>query len=992
MMKRRLDTHLALVFGVTVTLALVGIIYFVNNRAAAILEGATSTMFAQMTNQSRASIDDSFSNLNLMTAMFAADPQVQSRTPENEQALVRQFSLIMKAKPFTSAMYVGYDDGGFILLRQLSSPVARRNLSAPDTASYLLQTIRNTAQGRETRLVFLDAALDPVGELDRPDFFYDPRNRRWYYDAFASDGAILTDPYRFFATAESGVTIARRIASNRGVMAIDLSLADLSQALRRMKNTPSSELIITDPNGAVIAASNPAAELPTAFQNSPSRGRVTDVASTVVPTMLTAVRDHSGGDKTSVISDNGRAWTMHVAPLHSGQWTFAMAVAMPQDEIMAGVRQIVTTLGWISLGLILVVILAIRYTATAVSRPLVAIAEEAAAIQSFNFQDLPGNTRSSVTEIDTLSRAIQNARLTIRRFIEIGRALSAERDPDRLTRRLLQETISITSSEAGFIFLSEDNGATFLMLGDRSERLAPADDEGSDEPAAEELGLLTDAASGTAARLIHALRRRDVTHFDIADPAHDDMLAPLTRSRPLAAGQVLRCSVIPLLNRADEVIGGLLLCSPAREDAPIPYESLDLARALSGNAAVAIETTLLLKSRKKLLDAVIRMIALATDAKSPYTNGHCQRVPLITHALAQAACDSREGPYADFNLTPEEWEAVDVASWLHDCGKLTTAEYVIDKATKLETITDRIHEIRMRFELLKAQAETAYWQALAKGGDEAQLRAVRDGEWHELDEDFAFVASCNEGGEFMEPHKIERLYQIARRRWTRTLSDRIGISSEERRRRERVAEPSLPVTEPLLADRPDHIVDHFSNQLDDFEAKAGFSLKRPDHRLNLGELHNLSIGRGTLTEEERYEINRHITRTILMLEGLPLAGPLANVPEYAGGHHEKMDGTGYPRGLVRDELSPVARMMAIADVFEALTAGDRPYKKAKTLSEAIRIMGFMKRDGHLDPDLLDLFLRSGIWRDYAREHLSPGQIDEPDVDAVLAMHPVQRAA
>ncbi|MFT0859918.1 cache domain-containing protein, partial [Ancylobacter sp. G4_0304] len=338
MMKRRLDTHLALVFGVTVTLALVGIISFVNNRAAAVLEGATSTMFAQMTHQSRASIDDSFTNLNLMTAMFAADPQVLNRSPENERALVRQFSLIMQAKPFTSAMYVGYDDGEFILLRQLTSPVARRNLAAPDTARYLLQTIRNTAQGRETRLVFLDAALNAVGELDRPDFFYDPRNRRWYYDAFASDGAVLTDPYRFFATAESGVTIARRIASNRGVMGIDLSLADLSAALRRMKSTPSSELIITDPDGAVIAASNPAAELPTAYQNSPSRGPVANVASTVVPTMLTAVRSHDGSDRTTVISDHGRAWTMHVAPLRSGQWTFAMAVAMPQDEIMAGVR------------------------------------------------------------------------------------------------------------------------------------------------------------------------------------------------------------------------------------------------------------------------------------------------------------------------------------------------------------------------------------------------------------------------------------------------------------------------------------------------------------------------------------------------------------------------------------------------------------------------------------------------------------------------------
>ena len=145
---------------------------------------------------------------------------------------------------------------------------------------------------------------------------------------------------------------------------------------------------------------------------------------------------------------------------------------------------------------------------------------------------------------------------------------------------------------------------------------------------------------------------------------------------------------------------------------------------LSGVAAIAIETRRLIAEQKALLEAFIQLIAAAIDAKSPYTGGHCQRVPELTKLLAQAACDAREGPFRDFALDADEWEAVHIASWLHDCGKVTTPEYVVDKATKLETICDRIHEIRMRFEVLKRDAEIAYWKGRAEGGDPETLRAA----------------------------------------------------------------------------------------------------------------------------------------------------------------------------------------------------------------------------------------------------------------------------
>jgi hypothetical protein len=239
----------------------------------------------------------------------------------------------------------------------------------------------------------------------------------------------------------------------------------------------------------------------------------------------------------------------------------------------------------------------------------------------------------------------------------------------------------------------------------------------------------------------------------------------------------------------------------------------------------------------------------------------------------------------------------------------------------------------------------------------------------------------------MAPEKIERVKEISQRTWTRTLDDRLGTSHEESKRWEGMPPKPLPVVERVIDDKPEHVVIREERDQMPEDNAWGFKLKVPGHKFNLGELHNLSIQRGTLTDEERYIINDHIVQTIIMLESLPFPRHLRNVPEIAGGHHERMDGNGYPRRLMGKDMSVLARIMAIADVFEALTAGDRPYKKAKPLSEAIKIMGAFKRNGHLDPDLMDLFLESNVWMDYSYRFLNPEQMDEPDIRTVLAIRP-----
>ena len=251
----------------------------------------------------------------------------------------------------------------------------------------------------------------------------------------------------------------------------------------------------------------------------------------------------------------------------------------------------------------------------------------------------------------------------------------------------------------------------------------------------------------------------------------------------------------------------------------------------------------------------------------------------------------------------------------------------------------------------------------------------------ELNAEFAFVAACNVGGEFLSPEKQQRLREIGQRRWWRTLDNRLGLSRDELAR---MPEPvPLPAEEPLLADRPEHRIERSEADRMPEDNRWGFRMEVPELLYNRGELHNLSISRGTLTAEDRYKINEHMVHTITMLTALPFPRHLRDVPDIAGGHHEKLDGTGYPRRLDESRLGPTARMMAIADIFEALTAADRPYKPGKTLSEALKIMAFMRNDRHIDPQLFELFLRAGVYREYAARFMRPEQIDDVRIEDYL---------
>ncbi len=386
--------------------------------------------------------------------------------------------------------------------------------------------------------------------------------------------------------------------------------------------------------------------------------------------------------------------------------------------------------------------------------------------------------------------------------------------------------------------------------------------------------------------------------------------------------------------------------------------------------------------QRELMDGFIKLVARAIDEKSPYTGGHCARVPELAIMLAQSAENSDLPAFKQFTFADDDQRReFQVAAWLHDCGKVTTPEHIIDKGTKLETIYNRIHEVRLRFEILWRDAELLYWQAVANGENREELLHQLEQRKQEIEGDFSFIAQCNVGSEFLDEDKMARIEQIAQRTWTRHLDNRLGLSPQESKRLQSIPSVSLPAEERLLADLPEHIIEW--PQPPEQRFSIDIKMDIPGYQSNLGEIHNLKIQRGTLCEEDRFRINEHIIATIQMLEALPFPPELARVPEIAGGHHETLDGNGYPKKLTKDQLSIEARILAIADVFEALTAADRPYKEAKTLSQAIEILATMVKEQHLDEDLFKLFLSSGVYRQYASYYLTEQQIDEVDLNLYL---------
>ncbi|MFA5915965.1 MAG: HD domain-containing phosphohydrolase [Burkholderiales bacterium] len=525
---------------------------------------------------------------------------------------------------------------------------------------------------------------------------------------------------------------------------------------------------------------------------------------------------------------------------------------------------------------------------------------------------------------------------------DIGASLSAERDINRLLESILLAAKTITRADGGTLYLlTEEDGTKrlkFEIMRTESLNIAMGGTTGNAIPFYPiHLYSKDGKPNNQMVAAFAALTGQTVNIADAYTAEGFDFNG--TRNFDKKTGYRSKSFLtVPMKNHENEIIGVLQLINsqdPARGEV-VAFSDADqrLAESLASQAAIALTNRQLINQLEALFESFIAMINTAIDEKSPYTGGHCQRVPELTMMLAEAVNETKQGALSDFDMTDKDRYELKIAGLLHDCGKVTTPVHVVDKATKLESIFDRVHLIDTRFEVLKRDAEIELLKSTAalqrQGLDELSLRergnqleqAYR-ARLRQLDQDREFLRKCNIGGEFMPPEAQEQVKRIAQYRWL----DQSGNTA---------------------------------------------------HFLTDDEVLNLCIPRGTLTDKEREIINYHIVATIKMLEALPWPKHLRHVPEYAGGHHERMDGKGYPRGLKREQMSVQARVMGIADIFEALTARDRPYKKGKTLTESLQILGKFKEGGHIDPDLFDVFIRQKVYRRYAEQFLDANQIDRVD--------------
>lgn len=921
------------------------------------------------------SIFGEFANTSRLELKLLEDPlevAVQLLAPINDLAQASNFKKRMDYLGiFTSALssstemasiYIGYSSGDFFLVRPIRGEQQQTHYQVPETTAFLIQSIEQG--GKIKRWIAIDANLQILSERSPTDYIYDPRKRPWYQSAMETDTLIHTPPYIFSTTKTMGRTFAMRANGGNAVVGADLEMSELSQMLSQKVITPSAQLTIFNDEDGVIAFSDPKKLILKEGENKFTRSTLGQLS----PSMAAVAANPDQFKDMQIVNIANEDWVIQTVKLQKSSGGDLLAIASPFNELMANANANERKLVAISILIILLSLPLIWWCARIIAGQLNNLSKQVLAVQRFDFKSEFVES-SRVSEILELGQAIDQMKGTIQKFLEVSIALTSERNFNALIDRVLLEVCEAAGSDGGIIYLFDEDANQLRYV---SQHWLDHGTLTSDiQP-----DLSFDDVSNLVIMAVKHSKEATLLRVDAPCPQG---ISYIEERYGIASVEML---VIPLLGRSGSLVGVICACIAPGELSP-SIERMAMVKAFSGAAAVSIDQQRLLESQKNLLTAFIGLVAGAIDAKSPYTGGHCQRVPEITEMLTRAAHDSDDAPFAEFELNNEEWEELRIASWLHDCGKVTTPEYVVDKATKLETIYDRIHEIRMRFEVLKRDAEITTLKTILAGGDTATLQEQLKNELKLIDEDFDFIAQCNIGGEFMSPEKVERLQKIAARTWLRTLDNRIGLSQEELRRIERDIAMPLPAQENLLADKLEHIIEREAKDHMAADNPWGFKLSVPEHLYNRGELHNLSIAKGTLTEEERYKVNDHIVQTIIMLSKLPFPGHLKNIVSLAGGHHEKMDGTGYPRRIKRDEMSIPARIMAIADIFEALTATDRPYKKGKTLSESIKIMGFMAKDGHIDLDLFKLFLQSKVYLTFAKKHLQAELIDEVDISQYL---------
>jgi len=1047
--KFRISIHITLLSifiiatGLTAVIA-IGLNYYFSMSIASESARSSFQMTAKYTRDYLSNIDDSATKVTQVLAQNPSLIEGNTLTPSSYQA----FAQVMATNPIFYSIYIGQNNGNFNQLINLdASPLIRKQFSASIKDRWL--KVSSSSRTKLQTVEYLDKAFK-VRHIQQKQTDFDPTQRVWFQQSKSGE-IYKSEPYQFNSLQAPGLTFSTTLPNTKHVLAVDIALSSLSSQLQDHQLPYGSEIYLYQDNGELIATSkNKTAilKVPDSQPLSLTKQEKHLIATTPVITISNS-KDWVPID--FAISGQPKGYSVDVIKLISQMtgiefdyvngFAWSQLVDMFKSDELDALQAVYDTPVNKNLGLMSEPFLGLPFAL--VTQPSQMPITK---IQSINNKTLAISQGWSITpiikkqfpsiniiEFDTPLEAI-NA-------VKNGRAYAALDSRIILKNILSQNFIDGLTIQPAISFkpLNIPENLHILIHEEHSDLLpiinkalknitaeqktvlqnkwleTKVNDETFQSINVPYKSLITEAKKlGVHNNLIKKtlenteyymfispvnIRDKVKTYFAVVTPYQAIIGKSLEKVKlsmmitalcllcmlPISfyfarfiespVKQLVKQNNLIKHRKYDEVETSL---SHIKELDELAESLTDMASSLHQHE----------ESQKQLMESFIKLIAQAIDDKSPYTAGHCERVPEIGILLVDEATKSNKDCFSDFSLkTENEQREFRIAAWLHDCGKITTPDHIVDKGTKLETIYNRIHEVRMRFEVLHRDAEIHYYKQLLLEPESGVFYQQELKRKHaKLQDEFAFIAKSNIGGEFMGEDKVKRLALIANQTWLRYFDDSLGLSPIEFDKHAKEKPRKLPTPEKLLLDTEKHIEPRIRNK--EYDPSFGIKMTIPERLYNRGELYNLSISRGTLTTEDRYKINEHVISTIKMLDNLPFPEELKNVPRYASTHHETLIGTGYPRKLTAKDLSIPERILVLADIFEALTAADRPYKKAKPLSIAIDIMHKMVLEQHIDKDVFELFLTSGVYLQYAQKYLPEEQLDAVDINKYIKVKEV----
>jgi len=869
----------------------------------------------------------------------------------------------------TNSIYMGFPNGDLLGAHKLGSKTKKYYYDAPENATFVIETLEyKKANSNKLTRVYLSNNFSIINTTVTLNDSLNVFERDWYKIGLQSPNLAPTPIYKDLRTNEDTLSLVQKHQFTDVVIATDLNISTIVNSLKASDLSNDAIRVLFGDKGQFVVYHNN----DSSFSNFSDTSKNNDMGNLLQKEKFKSiVSDNLNKNKLFSFNFKGEEWlaqTHNISLLQNNN--ARLLIAVPKNSILGPSKKMLreTMLMLVSIGFLFIPLSWLF--ARVLTRPLRNISEQIKQVTALDVSETATITVSRVKEISDLQLSTTKMRKTLDDFLRLLTMLSNEQDIHSLLEKTCSKASVMLDADSAFVYLKSEEDDSIL----EPFILHTQDDD---------IQADITQCPRLSTQWPYEKLRNNVNVKDI----QFNLIHPMLKTALVKAGihpenSNVYTLTIPLVDRSGNILGLLGFSYDECLGGDELTHVMGVAKTLSDFVSLSFESQNLIAKQKELLNSFIKLIAGAIDTKSPYTGAHCQRVPELASMLANAACKSTQTQFKQFNLNKNGWEQLNIAAWLHDCGKVTTPEYVIDKATKLETIYNRINEVRMRFEVLIRDAQIQALTAISQGDDAKKTNQILVEKIQQIEADFAFIAKCNLGESYIDDDMKARIEAISQQTWLRFLDDELGLSPAELAQKDRTSPITLPVMEPLLSDRAEHMISHIDNSLE-LEAHLRFNMKRPLHRNNLGEQHNLMIQRGTINAEERYIINHHVIQTITMLEQLPLPPHLSRVPEIAGGHHEQLSGRGYPRGLQEEDISLEARILAIADVFEALTASDRPYKTAKSLSQSIKILSFMSKDRHIDSDLFKLFLSSGIYLEYAHKYLKPEQIDNVDISEYL---------